>query len=175
MKGLFVVIFLGALIVLLALGCEVEVYTYNLPGTATAGASVVATSVAAPRVRTAAEERWFLRVDGECARRNAEALALGRPSTPGQLARYSERLVQVYRVHAQRAFAVAPPASAAGDARWVAEVETSKLRALDRIRRAASALDVRGAERQIRRFRTIASQASPQLVQLGLRECARFD
>lgn len=172
MKGFILAMLVGAVIFVFLVSCDVEVYTVVVEDPS-ATPAVATTSLPGPR--TAEEAQWVAKVNGECARRNARALGLQPPKTPGELARYSTRLFAIYREHTRRILSLPRPASAAADAQEISRAETSKLRALDRVRRSAGALDVPGAKKEIRRFTAIARNAAPRLVELDVPECARYE
>ena len=171
MKGFVLSMLVGAVIFLFLVSCDVDVYTVVVEDPS---ATTSVATPALPAQRTPEEAQWIARVNGECARRNAKALGLRPPMTPSQLASYSRRLFAIYREHTSRIVSLPRPTNMTAAAAAIGQAETSKLRALDRVRRSAGALDVPGAKKEIRRFTKIARDAAPQLVELDLPECARY-
>jgi hypothetical protein len=176
----FPVLVLGA-IAIFAFKDEISLYAGKVKQVAAASSSVSnrGAELSLERLggeRTSADLHWISAMNSLCARRNSEERALvGVGYSTRSLARYAARTLVIWDRYARRAAALPVPQSYAKEAGWLRVADDARRRGIEAVLVAARAGKVAAAGAAIDAFGNSSERMRPNLIRIGLDNCADFD
>ena len=126
----------------------------------------------APRQGADGDTTWGNRVNAVCARQSNAVGRLGTPVTVDEIAAYLQKALPIIRRHHKRLAALPPPPELAPQASRAGRALLKQESLLANVRAAAQRDDTTATLAGIDRLRALAQKSNPNLVKLGLTECA---
>jgi hypothetical protein len=111
-------------------------------------------------------------VNGVCSRQSDAVRRLGTPATVDEIAVYLNRALPIVRRHHARLGSLPPPNALAGRASRAGRALLKQEALLAEARTAARRGNTTGTLQRIEQLRSLARTANPNLIRLGLTECA---
>jgi hypothetical protein len=119
-----------------------------------------------------AETAWGKQVNGVCSRQSDALRKLGTPTTVDEIAAYLSKALPIVRRHHARLGALPPPDALAGQASRVGRALLKQEALLADVRTAARRGNTAGTLNRIEQLRSLARTTNPNLIRLGLTDCA---
>jgi hypothetical protein len=119
-----------------------------------------------------AKTAWGQQVNGVCSRQSDALRKLGTPATVDEIAVYLDRALPIVRRHHARLGSLPPPEALAGRASRAGRALLKQEGLLAQVRAASRRGDTTGTLQRIEQLRSLARTANPNLIRLGLAECA---
>jgi hypothetical protein len=121
---------------------------------------------------TAADTAWANQANGVCSRQSDAVARLGTPTTVSDIAAYLRKALPIVRRHHAQLGTLPPPDALAGQARLAGRTLLKQEALLADVHTAARRGNTSATLDRIERLRSLARAANPNLIGLGLTDCA---
>jgi hypothetical protein len=118
------------------------------------------------------EKAWRQSVNGVCVRQSEALQKLGTPTTVDEIAAYLKHAFPIVRRHHGQLGSLPPPDALAGRASRAGRALLKQEALLAEVRTAASRRNTAATLARIEQLRSLARAANPNLIRLGLTDCA---